>query len=137
MSYEAKIFRKYLKAIKWWKFKEDLRTLIPNLCWIWLERSRRKSNILLLLHLMLPFHPKLHSILRSRIANHPEKVLWKILEPYFKYFLFYLEMFFCVFWNVSIWRRIKDCVLVKDSKNRKSESKGDQYIDVTNHFSQR
>ena len=48
----------------------------------------------------------------TRVMNHAEKGLWKIFEPYPKYFWIYLEKmgFFC-FGKVSIWCRINDCVL--------------------------
>ena len=33
--------------------------------------------------------------------NHAEKELWKILEPYLKYFWIYLEKVFFVFFEMS------------------------------------
>ena len=46
---------------------------------------RCKSNKMLVLDLILPFYPNLHKILMSRVMNHAEKDLCKILEPYLRF----------------------------------------------------
>ena len=58
-----------------------------------------------LLHLILPFYPKLHKILMSRVMNHAEKGINYILN------IFGLEN---IFENVSIWCRINGCVLMAE-----------------------
>ena len=47
---------------------------------------------MLLLHIILPFYPKLHKMFMSRVMNYAEKGLWKLLELYLKYFEIYFEI---------------------------------------------